>query len=153
MKQIAGNTECGGKSFDTKFTESKQKNKCEYNDDEDNNDDDDNDDDAIPTQTTPQRLPWNKQINKKKRSNVMFDSSIIHSTSIESQQQQQQQQQQVTPFNLRDEEIFKTDDDPSSLETSVRQVLFTPQYTSRSSEIAKSIRTVRTNIRKYSFNW
>ena len=55
----------------------------------------------------------------------MFDSSIIHSTPIESQQQQQQQQ--VTPFNLRDEEIFKTDDDPSSLETSVRQVLNTPQ--------------------------
>ena len=49
----------------------------------------------------------------------MFDSSIIHSTPIESQQQQQQ----VTPFNLRDEEIFKTDDDPSSLETFVRQVL------------------------------
>ena len=42
------------------------------------------------------------------------------------QQQQQQQQQQVTPFNLRDEEVFKIDDDPL-LETSVRQVLNTPQ--------------------------
>ena len=67
LKQIAGNTECGGK-FDTKFTESKQKNKREYNDDEDNDDDvdddnDDDDDDAIPTQTTPQRLPL-EQTNK-----------------------------------------------------------------------------------------
>ncbi|EGI66656.1 hypothetical protein G5I_04772 [Acromyrmex echinatior] len=32
----------------------------------------------------------------------------------------------VTPFNLRDEEVFKIDDDPL-LETSVRQVLNTPQ--------------------------
>ena len=61
MKQIAGNTERGGKPFDTKFTESKQKNKREYNDDEDDDDnydnDDNDDDDAIPTQITPQRLP------------------------------------------------------------------------------------------------
>ena len=65
LKQIAGNTERGGKPFDTKFTESKQKNKREYNDDEDNDDDDDDDDDddAIPTQTTPQRLPL-EQTNK-----------------------------------------------------------------------------------------
>ena len=93
LKQIAGNTERRGKPLETKFMENKQKNKCEYSDDEDDDDDDDNDDDndAIPTQITPQRLPWNKQI-KKKRSNVMSDSSIIHSISIESQQQQQQQQ-------------------------------------------------------------
>ena len=64
--------------------ESKQKNKREYSDeeDDDNDNDDDDDNDAIPTQITPQRLLWNKQI-KKKRSNVMPDLSIIHSTSIE----------------------------------------------------------------------
>ena len=61
--------------------ESKQKNKREYSDeeDDDNDNDDDDDNDAIPTQITSQRLPWNKQI-KKKRSNVMPDSSIINST-------------------------------------------------------------------------
>ena len=66
--------------------ENKQKNKRNYSDDEDDdNDNDDDDNDAIPTQITLQRLSWNKQ-NKKKRSNVMSDSSIIHSTPIESQQ-------------------------------------------------------------------
>ncbi|KYN33993.1 hypothetical protein ALC56_11657 [Trachymyrmex septentrionalis] len=65
-----------------------------------------------------------EQTNKEKRSNIMFDS-IIHSTPIESQQQQQQQQQ-VTPSELQDQEVFKIGDDPS-LETSVRQVLSTPQ--------------------------
>ncbi|EGI67287.1 hypothetical protein G5I_04136 [Acromyrmex echinatior] len=75
-------------------------------------------------------------------------SSIIHSTPIESQQQQQQQQQQqVSPFDLQDEEVFKIGDDPS-LEMFVRQV----EYTSKSSEIAKSVRTVRTSICEYSFN-
>ena len=85
LKQIAGNTERGGKPFETKFMESKQKNKREYSDDKDDDDDDNDDDDnndAIPIQITPQRLPWNKQI-KKKRSNVMPDLSIINSTSIE----------------------------------------------------------------------
>ena len=64
FKQI-GNTERGGKPFETKFMENKQKNKREYSDDEDDDDDnDDNDDnDAIPTQITPQRLLWNT--NKK----------------------------------------------------------------------------------------
>ncbi|XP_018338806.1 PREDICTED: probable serine/threonine-protein kinase kinX [Trachymyrmex septentrionalis] len=94
LKQIAGNTERGGKPFETKFMENKQKNKRKHSDDEDDDDDDDDNDDddndAIPTQITPQHLPWNKQI-KKKRSNVMLDSSIIHSTPIKSQQQQQQQ--------------------------------------------------------------
>jgi len=72
--------------------ENKQKNKREHSDDENNdNDDDDDDNDAIPTQITPQRISWNKQI-KKKRLNVMPDSSIIHSTPIESQQ--------ITPFEL-----------------------------------------------------
>ena len=87
LKQIAGDTKRGGKPFKTKFMESKQKNKREYSDeeDDDNDNDDDDDNDAIPTQITSQRLPWNKQI-KKKRSNVMPDSSIIHSTPIESQQ-------------------------------------------------------------------
>ena len=63
LKQIAGNTERGGKPFETKIMESKQKNKREYSDDKDDDDDDNDDDDnndAIPTQITPQRLPWNK---------------------------------------------------------------------------------------------
>ncbi|XP_018360506.1 PREDICTED: uncharacterized protein LOC108759522 [Trachymyrmex cornetzi] len=50
----------------------------------------------------------------------MPDSSIIHSTPIESQQQQ------VIPFDSQDEEVFDTGDNPS-LETSVRQALNTPQ--------------------------
>ncbi|KYN28495.1 hypothetical protein ALC57_02087 [Trachymyrmex cornetzi] len=118
LKQIAGNTAREGKPVETKFMKSKRKNKREYNDDEedDDNDGDDDDNDAIPKQITPQRLPWNERINKK-RSNVMPDSSIIHSTPIESQQQKQ-----VIPFNSQDEEVFETGDNPS-LETSVRQAL------------------------------
>ncbi|KYN29791.1 hypothetical protein ALC57_00756 [Trachymyrmex cornetzi] len=117
LKQIVGNTE--GKPVKTTFMKSKRKNKREYSDDEenDNNNGDDDDNDAIPTQITPQRLPWNERINKK-RSNVMPDSSRIHSTPIESQQ--------VTPFDSQDEEVFETGDNPS-LETSVRQALNTPQ--------------------------
>ncbi|KYN22394.1 hypothetical protein ALC57_05206 [Trachymyrmex cornetzi] len=88
-------------------------------DEEDDNNGDDDDNDAIPTQITPQRLPWNERINKK-RSNIMPDSSIIHSTPIESQQQQ------VTPLDSQDEEVFETGDNPS-LETSARQALNTPQ--------------------------
>ena len=60
LKQIARNTERGGKPFETKFMENKQKNKREYSDDENDDDDgdddgdgdgdgDDNDNDAIPT--------------------------------------------------------------------------------------------------------
>ncbi|KYN13316.1 hypothetical protein ALC57_14496 [Trachymyrmex cornetzi] len=118
LKQIVGNTASEDKPVETTFMKSKRKNKREYSDDEedDNNDGDDN---AIPTQITPQRLPWNERINKK-RSNVMSDSSIIHSTPIESQQQQ------VTPFDSQDEEVFETGDNPS-LETSVRQALNIPQ--------------------------
>ena len=77
----------------------------------------------------------------------MFDS-IIHSTPIESQQQQQQQQ--VTPSELQDQEVFKIGDDPS-LETSVRQVLSTPQGRQRLQ--SRAVRTVRTSICEYSFNW
>ena len=71
--KIAGNTERGGKSFKTKLMESKQKNKHEYSDDEDDDDDNDDDDnDAIPTQITPQRLPWNKQIKKNDQTSCLI---------------------------------------------------------------------------------
>ncbi|KYQ46186.1 hypothetical protein ALC60_14820 [Trachymyrmex zeteki] len=100
VKQIVENTE-RDKSID--IMEKKRKNKRERDDD-----DDDDDDDEISTQIISQRPPWNK---RTKRLNVM---STIHYTPIESQQ-----------LSPQDEEVFIGDD--PSLETSVRQVLKTPQ--------------------------
>ncbi|KYN27427.1 hypothetical protein ALC57_03191 [Trachymyrmex cornetzi] len=131
LKKIAGNTAREGKPVETKFMESKRKNKREYSDDvEDDDNDDDDDNDAIPTQITPQRLLLNERINKK-RSNVMPDSSIIHSTPI--------------PFDSQDEEVFETGDNPS-LETSVRQALNTPKDCQRLQSQLGPLEQVYVNI-------
>ena len=62
LKQIAGNTERGGKLFETKFMENKQKNKREHSDDEDDDDDNDDDDnDAIPHKLASSMEQTNKK--------------------------------------------------------------------------------------------
>ena len=61
FKQI-GNTERGGKPFETKFMENKQKNKREHSDDEDDDDDNDDDDnDAIPHKLASSMEQTNKK--------------------------------------------------------------------------------------------
>ena len=85
MKQIAGNAERGGKPFETKFMESKQKNNREYSDDEDDDndkDDDDDDNDTIPTQITPQSSM--EQINKKEtiKRHARFVHNSFHTNRI-----------------------------------------------------------------------
>ncbi|KYN35074.1 THAP domain-containing protein 9, partial [Trachymyrmex septentrionalis] len=84
-KQIAGNAERGGKPFETKFMESKQKNKREYSDDEDDDndkDDDDDDNDTIPTQITAQSSM--EQINKKEtiKRHARFVHNSFHTNRI-----------------------------------------------------------------------
>ncbi|KYN18784.1 hypothetical protein ALC57_08898 [Trachymyrmex cornetzi] len=88
---------------------------------------------ALEKRFKPISEPLKQIVENTERENKLFkiDKVMENKQKNKQSQQQQQQQQQVYSFELEDEEVFEEIGDDPSLETSVRQILNTPQGRNR----------------------